>query len=897
MFRREPTIKMWMPSRGWSFPAIPPMLPIRPILRGPSRGQFFPAGLLLACWLLTAAGALAQPKFEATLDRDMISLGEFATLTMTVENGTLQSRLDPPPVADLKYGGTSSLTQMSFNGSQMTAKNIITVEVHPISEGSFTIPAIQAVVDGQRLASKPLTLKVVKGNLPASPDKLGPAFVRLGPPTNTTIYVGQVVPVDINCYCVSANGVQQPQLSSDAFIIGAMPGYSGRAPQVNIKGTNYNYLRFRVPVTPTKSGDLTLGPATWALNLVTRTDFFGNPMTTTPVNPSSDTVVFHVLPIPTNNVPAGFNGAVGEFSLAQFEAGPTTVAAGDPITLKIRLAGKGAFDSLSLPADEAGWRDFKTYPPSKKFESSDPLQIEGSKYFEQVVSPENVGVKEIPALAFSYFDPESGSFHTLTHPAIALHVLPTAATPQPTVAAPAAAPNQNPPPAQEIVNIKVRPGALALAGPPLLQRPGFLLWQAVAPVAWICALLWRRQKDRLANNPRLRRRREVARLVQQGLAELSARARAHDAESFYAAVFRLLQEQLGERLDLPASAITEAVLEEARGKGLSQSTETLLHELFHVCNQFRYTPEHTAPELASPINPNLNPNLNPNPSRPEHTAQEMASLIPKVKTALHELQKMTSPASAPARKNLLQTAGCLLLLFAAATGARADSAASLFDQANKLYEEGHYGAAAAAFEKMTQTGAVSAAVYFNLGNAWFKAGQLGRAICAYRRAAELAPRDPDVRANLQFARNQPGLGAPALPGSRWTRWVALLTLDEWTGLASAFLALFFTVLTARQIWPAWKKSGAGLTAALAAACLAWLVCLALALDARFGARSSVVIVPEAVVRRSPLEEAPSVFTAHDGAELLVMDSKDGWLEVADAASHTGWLPQTEVQTP
>jgi len=74
---------------------------------------------------------------------------------------------------------------------------------------------------------------------------------------------------------------------------------------------------------------------------------------------------------------------------------------------------------------------------------------------------------------------------------------------------------------------------------------------------------------------------------------------------------------------------------------------------------------------------------------------------------------------------------------AAAAGARADSATSPFDQANQLYEQGHYGAAAAAFEKMTQTGPVSAAVYFNLGNAWFKAGQLGRAICAYRRAAEL----------------------------------------------------------------------------------------------------------------------------------------------------------------
>jgi len=836
-------------------------------MRERSRGRIFAAGLFLAGWLLAAAAAQAQAKFEAALDRDTISLGESTTLSMTAENGSLQGQLNPPPVAGLQYGGTSTQQQTVFDGAHLTVKTIVSVDVHPTREGNFTIPAIQATVDGRRLASKPLTLKVVKGNLPATPAQLEGAFVRLAVPTNT-IYAGQVIPLEIKCYCQAVSRVEQPQLSSDAFIIGAMPDVPQRAPQVNINGTIYSFLSFRVPVTATKAGDLTLGPATWGVTLVTRRDFLGNPFSTAPANPRSDTLQFHVLPIPTNNVPAGFHGAVGEFSLAQFEAGPTTVAVGDPITLKIRITGKGSFDALSLSTDEPGWSDFRTYPPARKFESPDPLQIEGSKYFEQVVTPENVGVKEIPAFVFSYFDPESGSFHTLTHPAIPLHVLPTAATPQPTVAAAPATPGASPPPAQEIVNIKVRLGAVALAGPPLLQRPGFLAWQAVAPLAWICALLWRRQKDKLANNPRLRRRREVGRLVQQGLTELSARAKANQAEEFYGTVVRLLQEQLGERLDLPASAITEAVLEEARGKGLSEPAETLLRELFHACNQFRYTPE--------------------------HTAQELASLIPKVKTALRELQKMTPPASAPVRHNLLQGAGGLLLLLAAAAAARADSAADQFDQANKLYEEGQYAPAAAAYEKLAQSGPAAAAVYFNLGNAWFKAGQLGRAICAWRRAAELTPRDPDVRANLQFARNQPGVGAPALPGISWTRWTTHFTLNEWALLSSVFAALFFAVLTARQIGPAWKKSTTGLAWTLAAGWVCGTACLGLALDARFGAQSSVVIVPEAVVRLGPDDKAASVFTVHDGAELLVVDRSKGWLEVADAANRRGWVPQNEV---
>jgi len=151
-----------------------------------------------------------------------------------------------------------------------------------------------------------------------------------------------------------------------------------------------------------------------------------------------------------------------------------------------------------------------------------------------------------------------------------------------------------------------------------------------------------------------------------------------------------------------------------------------------------------------------------------------------------------------------------------------------------------------------------------------------------------------VRANLRFARNQPGMAPPALPGVAWARWTTRLTLNEWTAQTSVFIALFFAVLTARQIWPAWKKSTAGPAWMLAAACVCGLACLGLALDAHAGAQSSVVIVPEAVVRLGPDEKAASIFTAHDGAELLVLDRNNDWLEVADGANHKGWVPQTEV---
>src|SRR5207249_8839840 len=123
---------------------------------------------------------------------------------------------------------------------------------------------------------------------------------------------------------------------------------------------------------------------------------------------------------------------------------------------------------------------------------------------------------------------------------------------------------------------------------------------------------------------------------------------------------------------------------------------------------------------------------------------------------------------------------------------------------NKLYEQGKHSEAAANYEKLIQTGWVSAALYFNLGNALFKSGQIGRAIAAYRQAEQLAPRDPDVRANLQFARNQ--AQGPTLSPSRWQHGLGKLTLNEWTLLASGAVWLWFLLLAASQWRPVWRRS-------------------------------------------------------------------------------------------
>ena len=119
-------------------------------------------------------------------------------------------------------------------------------------------------------------------------------------------------------------------------------------------------------------------------------------------------------------------------------------------------------------------------------------------------------------------------------------------------------------------------------------------------LAWLSAVVWRKRTESLANNPRLRRQRQVAQIVREGLVQLRRLAEEKRSEEFFATLVRLLQEQLGERLDLPASAITEAVIEEhLRPRGVPDAVLTPLHELFQTCNLARYAPVKSSQELAA----------------------------------------------------------------------------------------------------------------------------------------------------------------------------------------------------------------------------------------------------------------------------------------------------------
>ena len=95
--------------------------------------------------------------------------------------------------------------------------------------------------------------------------------------------------------------------------------------------------------------------------------------------------------------------------------------------------------------------------------------------------------------------------------------------------------------------------------------------------------------------------------------------------------------------------------------------------------------------------------------------------------------------------------------------------AELVRRGNEAYEAGHFPDAAADYVRAEQLGVRNGPLYYNLGNAYYKSGQLGNAVASYRRAQMLSPRDPLVKANLEYvlARREDKSVQTAPCRSRW----------------------------------------------------------------------------------------------------------------------------------
>ena len=556
--------------------------------------------------LLFTANALGQ-SVSASLDRATTTVGESINLSINCTNFTPSSQPILPSISGLRFSSAGTSRKFQLGGGGRTSTYTFNILVTPLKPGNYSISPIQVRHETRLFKPKPLKLLVLPSGEKPKPgnNQSQNAYVRLLP-TKTTAYVGEVIPIEIQLFFIDGVNVQMPELIADGFNIAAFPKHKQTRMQ---KGNQiYQVLTFRTTATPLKAGKLQLGPVKQGMVLRVRqkqnrrspfNNSFDGIFTRyqqVPVTLEAKAQTITVKPLPTANKPASFNGAVGRYTM-QAKASPLEVTVGDPVTLNIQISGQGAIDSLNLP--KLDWPSFKSYEPSVTTNKNNPLGLLGTRTFEQVVIPESDKITEVPRIEFSFFDPVTAQYRVLAKGPLPLKVNPSDEPIAPMVGGNTARETSEPdsPPQTDILTIQHHLGSLGQALP-LVARPNFWLLQSIPLLLWLGALLWRRKTNALDNNPRLRRKRQVAERTRAGLAKLDNLAKQEETAEFHSELADLLREQLGLRLDIPAEGITADIVHSpAASNKLDEGTRSDIRKLFAASDQATYARSQTTGEL------------------------------------------------------------------------------------------------------------------------------------------------------------------------------------------------------------------------------------------------------------------------------------------------------------
>ena len=567
--------------------------------------------LLLALFAWNGTARAEDVSVSATLSSDATTVGESVEVQITIQ-GT-QKVAAPQirvPGLDVQYNGAS--TQVQMNNFDVTRSLVHTYTVLAQKEGTFTIPALAIEAGGKKLATQPLTLTV--SNAPGGGNTAGGgggaqekkfAFAEWVLPKSAA-YVGEAIPVELRVYVASQirwDIHQMPSLSGEGFTVAKIP--KPGINKITKDGREYDLVVFKTAITPVKAGKLTLPAMDVNAVMVLPQkrsqrprlpggfpDMFNDPFFNGAFAQQQQQVVIRpdpmeleIKPLPQEGKPKDFSGAVGQFSL-EAKVAPLRVKAGDPVTIAAVVKGVGSFDRMNAPAvaEEPGWR---VYPPSGKFQADDEVGISGAKTFEIAAIPETAKT-ELPRVSFSFFNPSTEQYETLTADGIVLSVenAPVAA-PMPVVATatPSGTPAATPAPkTNDIQYIRVDAGSWGVGFDPVWRTRDFWLAQLL-PLSALLALSgwqWRRKRQ---SDGEVRR----AAALRQAKAAASRVLRKENtaAEEFYRAAIRAIQLEtaLG-KAGLEADAVdVEAA---CASRPLNNETAEGIRRLFAAHDELRY---------------------------------------------------------------------------------------------------------------------------------------------------------------------------------------------------------------------------------------------------------------------------------------------------------------------
>jgi hypothetical protein len=441
--------------------------------------------IILLLVLFTSNTVAGQVRFTASVSPAQISKDEYAQLRLTIENAQDVDRVAPPALKDFTIvsGPSQESSTTMINGVTKSSFSLVYL-IKPRSSGTFSIPSATVTVAGANYRSNPVSVKVsntVSGNrntqnntnIPGMPFSMMDPFADAKPEIQYNDYIlrkgesamdkikrNMLVRVEVNknsCYVgepVIATYKLYTRLKSESSVTGN-PSFNGFSvidlQQPNnmnytnerFEGKEYNVYTIRkVQLYPLQSGNLELEPVEIEnkvrfikeeyarqqaddMNDVFR-DFTE---ATIPANGVEDQVValqskpvtIQVKALPDADKPAGFKGAVGNFNLvAGLEK--DNFSTDDAGKLQIVLSGEGNLQLVNNP--EIQWpQGLDAFEPKSIDDiEKTTVPVSGKKLIEYPFTVTDPGSYTLPPIEFSFFDPKTAKYKTVTTKALSFTV-------------------------------------------------------------------------------------------------------------------------------------------------------------------------------------------------------------------------------------------------------------------------------------------------------------------------------------------------------------------------------------------------------------------------------------------------------------------------------------------
>lgn len=522
------------------------------------------------------------------------------------------------------FSSTSSSVQI-INGS-VTKTNTQTYSFHlrAIKEGNFTMPQASITVDKKRITSEPCEINVVASqngnstysgssnngnNYSQANDNAREVFLE-AIPNKRKVYLGEQIMLTYRIYYTIP--ISQLTVSKSPSYAGFwtkdVTNNNGTLQQSSVirDGKQYNVATIQeIVLFPQKSGKLAIDPLDITCLAQVRQqknrsqsydpfeDFFGDVFGTTYTNVRKDIksqpIEIEVIPLPNNNKPQSFKGAVGQFTFTT-KIDKSELKVNEAFTFTVTVSGKGNIELLELPKPIFP-PDFEVYDPKISTSIKDnALGISGSKKAEYIVIPRVSGNFKLESTEFSYFNPTLDKYETLRSDVSQIIVNKSEnGTGNNTVYTPGQADIKYL--GSDILHINASNNKLNITGLTFYMSTIYIIILCIMIIVFIVALVIFKRKVKLNKDQVLVKNKQATKVAKKRLNNAYNFLKANNQNSFYEEFSQALWGYISDKLNIARSQLSmESVKEIMLDKNVGEDIVNEFIELLNNCEFARFAP-------------------------------------------------------------------------------------------------------------------------------------------------------------------------------------------------------------------------------------------------------------------------------------------------------------------